>query len=145
MKKYCSNYLMIGIFLTMLLPLWGCRSVSVEYETGAVIGEKPGPPPHAPAHGYRRKAYSYIYYPECRIYFDVSQHLYFYFDLGAWRKVSVLPVHISLVKEGSVSIQMDIDTPYIKIHEHEKRYPPKKFKKSKGPGPGKAKGKSKWK
>jgi hypothetical protein len=145
MKKFLGCFLMIGMFLVLFLPLWGCRSASVQVESGAVITENPGPPPHAPAHGYRRKSYSYIYYPDCRIYFDTGRHVYFYFDLGAWRSAAVLPSHITLIGTGSVNIQMDIDTPYVKIHEHEKKYPPGKAKKNAGPGPGKAKGKSKWK
>lgn len=155
MKKFFGCFLMLGMILVMFFPLWGCRRASVEIETGTVITEHPGPPPHAPAHGYRRKVvYSYVYYPESRIYFDVNRHLYFYFHLGTWRSAAVLPSHISLIGSGSVRLQMDIDRPYVKIHEHESRYPgkakkpnsPGKSKKNEGPGQGKGKGKgkSKW-
>jgi hypothetical protein len=63
-----SKILVLGVFVLFLLSLGACNIKSL----GVQIGEEPGPvvvakskggpPPHAPAHGYRAK-YSYRYYP----------------------------------------------------------------------------------
>ena len=46
------------VFAAACIALWGCSgSVGVKTTTPVVVAEKniPGPPPHAPAHGYRHK------------------------------------------------------------------------------------------
>ncbi|MBN1901033.1 hypothetical protein JW926_06880 [Candidatus Sumerlaeota bacterium] len=145
MKRLLNRFLLFGIVLIPLFPLWGCRSASVRAESGVVIQENPGPPSHAPAHGYRRKQYSYIYYPECSVYFDIGRNLYFYFDMGLWKSASILPSHITFIKNGGVNLELDIDMPYLKIHEHRKQFPPGKARQKMGQKPSKAKGKGKWK
>jgi hypothetical protein len=80
-----------GVSVLFLLSLGACHIKSL----GVRIGEEPspvmvakskpkgGPPPHAPAHGYRAK-YSYRYYPSSYVYFDVSRKCYFYLDGDNW-------------------------------------------------------------
>ena len=67
--------------LVFIFSLSACRTtggaVGVEWGNGAGHGhgydvkhaKKGGPPPHAPAHGYRAK-YTYRYYPSCSVYYD---------------------------------------------------------------------------
>lgn len=94
---------------------------------------KPAPPPWAPAHGHRAK-YHYYYYPECQVYFDVGRRIYFYYQGGGWQVAASLPSGIQLVAGEYVSLEMDVDRPYV-YHEHVvKYYPPKHFKKNKGKG-----------
>lgn len=95
-----------------------------------------GPPPHAPAHGYRAK-YIYRYYPDCSVYHDDHRKLYFYLEGPNWRVSASLPHAIQVQLGGHVSIEMDTDKPYTHYKEHKHKYPPGKLKK-------KGKKKNKW-
>jgi hypothetical protein len=94
-----------------------------DYEYG-----KPGPPPWAPAHGYRAK-YHYYYYPESQVYFEVGRGFYFYYDDGQWRVVASLPAGIYIDVHDYVELDMDTDRPYVFHSEVVKRYPPGQAKK----------------
>ncbi|MGD8549513.1 MAG: hypothetical protein PVJ20_13305 [Desulfobacterales bacterium] len=89
--------------------------------------KKGGPPPHAPAHGYRAK-YNYRYYPSCRVYYDDYRKLYFYLEGDNWRISASLPHALQLGLGGYVSIEMDEDKPYIYYEEHKRKYPSGQFK-----------------
>jgi len=89
---------------------------------------KGGPPPHAPAHGYRAK-HAYDYYPEAYVYFDISRRLYFYLEDDKWRMSVSLPDSLQLKLSEHVTIEMDSDTPYIYFDSHKKKYPPGQSKK----------------
>jgi len=89
---------------------------------------KGGPPPHAPAHGYRAK-YKYRYYPTCGVYYDTYRELYFYLEGANWWISASLPHAVQLGLGGYVSIEMDEDKPYIYYEEHKRKYPPGQFKK----------------
>ncbi|MCK4501856.1 MAG: hypothetical protein KAU22_02410 [Desulfuromonadales bacterium] len=98
---------------------------------------KPGPPPHAKAHGHRAK-HSYYYYPNSSVYFDTGRNLYFHLDSGGIWRVSVsLPQSLSIRLGGHVSIEMETEHPYVKYSEHLKKYPAGKKNKKK-------KKKNKW-
>jgi hypothetical protein len=133
----------IGIFIAVIAAL-GMLMVSTGCRTGVGVGvstapSSPGPPPWAPAHGYRAK-HHYRYYRDAQVYFDTGRSLYFYLSGGTWRSSVRLPSTISIA--GSyVELDMDADLPY-KYHKDVKRhYPPGQMKKmEKGP-PGKGKGK----
>lgn len=89
--------------------------------------KKGGPPPHAPAYGYRAK-HKYLYYPSNNVYKDTERGLYFYLKGDNWEVGASLPLPL---KEGlgkSVSMELETDKPYIHHTEHVKRYPPSKFK-----------------
>jgi hypothetical protein len=90
--------------------------------------KKGGPPPHAPAHGYRAK-YNYQYYPSCSVYYDIHRKLYFYLEGSNWRIGASLPHSIQLGSGGFVSIEMDSDRPYTHYEEHRHNYPPGQYKK----------------
>ena len=51
---------------------------------------KGGPPPWAPAHGYRRKA-THRYYPAKGVYYDLTKKVYVYLENGSWRVGGSLP------------------------------------------------------
>ncbi len=87
-----------------------------------------GPPPHAPAHGYRSK-YRYKYYPDTSVYFNSSKGLYFYLKGDTWTMSASLPYYLNVNLGSSVSIEMDTDKPYTKYKDHKKKYPSSKSKK----------------
>ena len=120
-----------------LFSFSACRTTggAVGFEWGQGRGhgdhhevKKGGPPPHAPAHGYRAK-YKYRYYPSCSVYYDAYRKLYFYLEGPNWRVSASLPHAIQLGLGEHVSIEMDADKPYIYYEEHKHKYPPNKFKK----------------
>jgi len=97
---------------------------------GVVVEEKPkgGPPPHAPAHGYRAK-HSYYYYPASYVYFDMTRKVYFYMEGSVWRTTVSLPDSIRVKLGDHVTIDMDDDEPYREFESHKKKYPPGQLKK----------------
>lgn len=51
---------------------------------------QPGPPPWAPAHGYRAKSH-YTYFPSLNFYFDNKAGVYFFFENSIWVRKTALP------------------------------------------------------
>ncbi len=89
--------------------------------------KKGGPPPHAPAHGYRAK-HKYRYYPSRNVYKDTERGLYFYLKGDKWEVGASLPLPLKEGLGASVSFELETDKPYIHHTEHVKQYPPKKSK-----------------
>ena len=91
-----SKILSVVILVCMSLMLVSCRSFSIgtrgtrsEGIYGRKVVHRPGPPPHAPAHGYRRKyqGVELVYDSGRGIYvvIDLPNHYYFkghYYRLG---------------------------------------------------------------
>ena len=122
-----STYVML-----LFLPfIWSCGSVSGGFRWGGMEGTKAGgPPPHAPAHGYRAK-YHYKYFPSAQVYFDASRNVYFFLDGNQWRMSVSLPDRLRLKIGEYVEISTDTDKPYEKFNVHKKKYPPGQLKKDK--------------
>lgn len=97
---------------------------------GEPLGSRGGPPPHAPAHGFRKKR-TYYYYPDSRIYFDVGRRLYFYLSGDEWQVSASLPGDVHLRAGDYVRLQIDSDRPYLYSDIHKKKYPPRRGKKKK--------------
>lgn len=89
---------------------------------------KGGPPPHAPAHGYRAK-HQYRYYPGCSVYYDAGRRLWFYMQAGGWTIGASLPTGLKAQLGEYVQIGMDEDKPYLRHDEHAAQYPAEKYKK----------------
>jgi len=92
--------------------------------------KKGGPPPHAPAHGYRAK-HQYQYYPNCNVYHDASRGMYFYMKGDGWAVGASLPTDLLPNLGASVSLDMDTDKPYEHNAEHLKQYPKEKYRPAK--------------
>ena len=93
----------------------------------------PGPPPHAKAYGYRDR-YHYYYYPDVSVYFDVGRSVYFYLQNGSWTMSASLPAHWHVSLGDHVSLEMEIDRPYLGYDDHRKKYPGQHEKKKKKKG-----------
>ena len=107
---------------------WGDKTKKSEHSEAKT--KKGGPPPHAPAHGYRAK-YNYRYYPSSSVYFDAYRKVYFYLEGDNWRMSVSLPKEIHLKIGDYVSIEMDTDKPHKDFKRHKAKYPPGKKKKNK--------------
>lgn len=134
---------LLALLAVALLSTVGSGCVGTRVAVGdakpPVYRTKGGPPPWAPAHGYRAK-HSYRYYPDQRVYHDTGRGLYFYYQNGNWEVSARLPSGIHLSMGEYVSLEMDSDKPYAYHTAVEAKYPPGKSKK-------KAKGyekKKKW-
>jgi hypothetical protein len=129
--------LVTGFFAISVIFSVGCapkRIVVVHKEDGnsgyPEVGYEPnkgGPPPHAPAYGYRAK-YQYRYYPNCSVYYDYGRKIYFYIKGDHWEFGASLPSQLQISLGDSVDIELDTDKPYIYNAEHVKKYPPGQLK-----------------
>ena len=139
-------FLLVIIFFVFSFSACHTTRGSVGYEWGEGTdsghphdiknANKGGPPPHAPAHGYRAK-YRYRYYPDRSVYYDDHRELYFYLEGQNWRISASLPHAIKVGLGDHVSIEMDTDKPYTHYEEHKHKYPPGQLKKN-------GKKKNKW-
>ena len=82
-----------------------------------------GPPPWAPAHGYRAK-HEYRYYPSEQVYYEESRNVYFYRSDGKWHVSADLPEIIGSVLGDSVHLEMDTERPYQHHQSVVEHYPP---------------------
>jgi len=141
-KKYNKEMILV-IILSLSFLFLGCqgRRIVVESKPSSEPShtyKKGGPPPWAPAHGYRAK-HRYHYYPSSRVYYERERETYFYYKDGEWRVSVSLPSYIRVDVDEYVILEMDSDRPHEYDHEVVKRYPPGHLKKKK------KKGKGKWK
>lgn len=119
-------------FVAALIFLSGC-TVSTRGPFGQIGVSAPaphagsGPPPHAPAHGYRAR-HHYYYYPDVRVYYDTGRDVYFYLRDGEWTMSVDLPNRLRVSLGSRVSLEMEADRPYVRHREHRMKYPGKKGK-----------------
>jgi hypothetical protein len=135
-KRIIISATILVLFGFLIFPM-GC-TLSIGNHPAPVYAPppapEPGPPPWAPAHGHRAK-HRYYYYPESYVYFDVGRSLYFYYSGGGWQASVALPAGIHIAAGEYVSLEMDIDKPYVYHADVEKKYPPGQLKKKeKGKG-----------
>lgn len=90
-----------------------------------------GPPPWAPAHGYRAKT-KHIYFPEQNFYYDIEAHNYIYLNGGHWSISATIPrpfININLGGAPQVQLEFIGHNPYRDNHVHVVKYKkPKKHK-----------------
>lgn len=139
-QSFLGYLLVFGLY--MFSTLMGCQGTSLTTENDPHTGPSPGyqkggPPPWAPAHGYRAK-HRYYYYPSYRVYYEKERGVYFYYKDGKWRASVSLPSEVQISSSNYLILEMDSDKPYEYDHEVVKRYPPGQLKK-------KNKGKKGWK
>ena len=123
--------------LTIVIFTAGCSGGYIGYNMGnGPESEKPetttkqkkgGPPPHAPAHGYRAK-HNYRYYPSESVYYDTGRRLYFYLKGSNWEVGVSLPDKLKVNLGDYVTLELATDRPYIYHAEHKKKYPPGQLK-----------------
>src|SRR5258706_7109872 len=75
------------------------------------------PPPWAPAHGYRAKQHTYIYYPVREVYYAPETRVWFWMAGNGWQFGSSLPVEYRpYTRSGGVTVLLETDRPYVQ-HE----------------------------
>lgn len=96
---------------------WGSGEAGRHAELRAARGH--GPPPQAPAHGYRDK-YCYRYYPAREVYFETGRRIYFYLEGGVWKSALTLPYHLQVNLGDHERLELYSDTPFA-YHEDKSR------------------------
>jgi len=119
-----------ALALAFTVIAWTGCAVHSGGGVGVEEQHKSGPPPHAPAHGYRAQ-HRYYYYPASYVYFDVGRKVYFYMEGSEWKTAVSLPDSIRVKLGDHVTIDMDDDQPYRQFESHKKEYPPGQEKKMK--------------
>lgn len=117
---------MVG-WAVVFLSLNACTGGFTTVEVNPPPKGPKGPPPWAPAHGYRAK-FRYRYWPAVQIYYDLDRGLYFYFYMNRWRCSPTLPPEVR-IRGDFVVLEMDTDKPYEFHSEVVHRYPPGHRKK----------------
>jgi hypothetical protein len=118
--------IVFGGFLTHQTDAAKVPKVQVEVGGPTVKAKQgKGPPPHAPAHGYRRK-FSYHYYPQAEIYHDVERGLWFYTDGNEWKAGAKVPIELGENLGGHVVIELESDSPQTEHTKTRKTYPQEK-------------------
>lgn len=114
----------------MIYKLLLCALVSLVLSTEIIAQGKSngqGPPPWAPAHGFRAKT-RHVYFPEYNFYFDIEKRVYIHFQAGKWMVSADLPSrlgNINLRNASKFELDIDIDNPQIYNSEHQMRFRPK--------------------
>ncbi|HAW57526.1 MAG TPA: hypothetical protein DCX03_00700 [Bacteroidales bacterium] len=83
-----------------------------------------GPPPWAPAHGYRAQV-RHIYFPEYNIYFDLKRNVYMFMSGDNWVVGVNLPPHLAkenLKRAAKIELELNIDDPYRFNADHKGKY-----------------------
>jgi len=141
-KKYFGKIMLLVFSLSLFFT--GCQGTRFVIQSEpppepSPVYKKGGPPPWAPAHGYRAK-HKYRYYPSSRVYYEKKRGTYFYYKDGQWRVSVSLPSYFRIDVNDYVTLEMDSNKPYEYDRQVVKRYPPGQLKKKH-----KKKGKGKWK
>lgn len=72
--------------------------------------------------------YDYYYYPQSRIYLNISTGYYFYPYNNHWRKVRSLPRNYHFDNRHRVKIRIKSrDRPYVRHSEHRTKYAPRRY------------------
>ncbi len=131
MKHCMKAVIFVCTALAFSLTFGGC----VVVRERPVVVKEGGPPPWAPAHGYRAK-HMYYYYPEQAVYYDTGRKVYFYSAGGGrWVSTPILPSTVRIDVRSYQVLEMDTDAPYSFHNDVVRRYPPgqaKKFDRGKG-------------
>lgn len=84
-----------------------------------VAHKRPGPPPHAQAHGYDKK-FGYDYYPTANVYYDRSREVYFYLAESNWEMRVSLPSKYRVNVNEAVYLKLGTHQPYQHNADHVK-------------------------
>jgi hypothetical protein len=115
----------VGAVLAALFSVFsGCVAVvDRPSDQPAVESDRHGPPPWAPAYGYRRQHDTYYYYPASQVYYYPSVRRYYWLEGREWRYGDRLPRRYAIEEDKRVALDLDYEphTQHAKIKE---MYPP---------------------
>lgn len=110
---------------TTLIGIISLLFLSLEFPAETLAqGKGKGPPPWAPAHGYRAKT-RHVYFPQYNFYFDLQRGVYIYLSGGTWQVAVNLPstyAGVNLKVSTHVELELDTDTPHKYNADHKVKY-----------------------
>lgn len=126
--KRTINFLVFTLLLVLLIG--SARSSQAQGKSKDTHNSKgskkeAGPPPWAPAHGYRAKT-RYVYFKDYNVYYDNSRGVYISVSGGKWIVSAKIPSSISgidLVAAVKIDLDVDGDEPQRYNADHKKKYP----------------------
>ena len=83
-----------------------------------------GPPPWAPAHGYRAKT-RYVYFTEHNFYYDNNKGMYIYLSGKNWEVSASIPdifKNVNLAAEVKIDLDFSADNPQKYNADHKRKY-----------------------
>ena len=83
-----------------------------------------GPPPWAPAHGYRAKT-RYVFFRDYAVYYDHQEGVYISLAGRNWQVSASLPVNLKGVDLNAavkIDLEAEGDNPQYQYNEHKQRY-----------------------
>ncbi|MFN3403476.1 MAG: hypothetical protein ACK40G_05220 [Cytophagaceae bacterium] len=81
-----------------------------------------GPPPWAPAHGYRAKT-RHIYFPDHNFYFDLHKNIFLHLVNGVWTSVPQVPIPgLNLKSLTQIELDFDGNDPFRFNDDHKIKY-----------------------
>lgn len=90
----------------------------------ATYKKETGPPPWAPAHGYRAKT-RYVYFTEHNFYYDNNRGVYIYLSGRNWEVSASIPdlfKGVNLSAAVKVDLDLEADNPQKYNTDHRKKY-----------------------
>jgi hypothetical protein len=120
-----------GIVLTALLCVFtfvfndtDVRAQGKSDKKGPKMKDEVGPPPWAPAHGYRAKT-RYVFFRDYAVYYDHERQVYISLAGKDWQVSADLPVNLKGVDlQAAVKIDLEAngDNPQRDYKEHRQKY-----------------------
>lgn len=125
----------LAIVVAALLSLSsGCVAVvDRPSDVAAVESDRQGPPPWAPAHGWRRKHETYYYYPATQVYYYPSVRRYYWLEGREWRYGDRLPRYYVIEEDKRVLLDLDYE-PHTQHAKIKAVYPPDYHESDRGKG-----------
>jgi hypothetical protein len=83
-----------------------------------------GPPPWAPAHGYRAKT-RYVFFRDYAVYYDHQEGVYISLAGRNWQVSASLPVNLKGVDLNAavkIDLEAEGDNPQYQYNEHKQKY-----------------------
>jgi len=118
--------LIIAIFFVMVTvassELFAQKKNSKKVKT--TYKKETGPPPWAPAHGYRAKT-RYVYFTEHNFYYDNDRGVYIYMSGKNWEVSANIPdlfKNVNLSAEVKIDLDFSADDPQKYNADHRKKY-----------------------
>ena len=122
-KKHLASIAVVAGLVILLSLGLGFSPADARHPKHGKKKKAGGPPPWAPAHGYRAK-YRYRYYPRQQVYYNTDEKRYFWIDAGVWKTGIRLPTGIKIGGSG-VTLEMDTPNPYEQHRSVRQNYPGK--------------------
>jgi hypothetical protein len=119
---------LILLFVTLVSSGAFAQGKSKSKEKAKTEKKGGGPPPWAPAHGYRAKT-RYVYFKDYPVYYDNDRGVYISLSGSNWSVSAKLPSILSgidLVAATKIDLDFSGDSPQVEFDSHKKKYPKKK-------------------